>query len=76
MTLEVRPAPHGAADISAAETALIDDRLGLARYLADSVGGGDETTDAMTRRAPSEKRSKTRLSVGPGPVRDATHQEE
>lgn len=46
MTLEVRPAPHGASDISAGEAALIDDWLGLARYLADAVAGGDETVDA------------------------------
>lgn len=46
MTLEVRPAPHGAADISAAEASLIDDWLGLARYLAEAVDGGDETVDA------------------------------
>jgi hypothetical protein len=46
MTLEVRPAPYGASDISAAEASLIEDLLGLARYLADAVTGGDETVDA------------------------------
>ena len=46
MTLEVRPAPHGATDISDAEASLIDDWLGLARYLADAIAGGDETVDA------------------------------
>jgi hypothetical protein len=46
MTLEVRPAPHGAPDSTASEAWLIDDWLGLAAYLADAVAGGDESLDA------------------------------
>jgi hypothetical protein len=46
MALEVRPAPHGADDISFTEASLIDDWLGLARYLADAVAGGDASVEA------------------------------
>jgi hypothetical protein len=46
MTVDVRPTTHGAADISDTEASLIEDWLGLARYLADAVAGGDEIVDA------------------------------
>jgi alkylhydroperoxidase family enzyme len=45
MTVEVRPAPHGA-ETTSVEASLIEDWIGLAGYLVEAVAGGEETVAA------------------------------
>lgn len=45
MTVDVRPAPSGAVDVTAAQALLIEDWLGFADYLAEAVSGGAATVD-------------------------------